>query len=90
MGSVCSSFSNIAWSVVDNQYFALYVPTVSYCVCCDISAGLIRPADLYAICYMGLFFYMRVSTSLIPLLHCPIMPYSLQAVYIYVIPYRQF
>jgi len=82
MGSACSSCSIVAWSAVDNQYFVLYVPTVGYCMYCDISAGLIRPADLYASCYMGLFFDMRFSTSLIPFLQCPIMSYSLHAVYI--------
>jgi hypothetical protein len=53
IGSACSSYSSVAWSDVNNQYFVLYVPTVGYCVCCDISAGLIRPDDLYGTCYMG-------------------------------------
>jgi len=90
MGSACSSCSTVARSAVYNQYFVLYAPTVCYCVCCDISAGLIRPADLYGTCYMGLIFEMRVSISLISILQCPIMPYSLQAFYIYVILFRQF
>ena len=77
MDSDYSSYSNVARCDEDNQYFVLYVHTVSYCVCCDISAGLIRPNDLYGTCYMGLFFDMFVSTSLIPILQCPIMPYSL-------------
>jgi hypothetical protein len=75
---------------VDNQYFVLYVPTFVYCVGCDILAGLIRPNDLYAACYMGLFFDMRVSTFLIPLLQCSIMPYILQYGSIYGNPFRQF
>jgi len=88
MGSACSSCSAVVRS--DNQCFVLYVPTVGYCVCCDISAGLIRPADLYATCYMGLFFDIHISTHLISILHCPITPISLQAVYIYVVTFRQF
>jgi hypothetical protein len=73
MGSACSSCSIVAWSDVHNQYFVLYVPTVGYSVYCDISAGLIRPTDLYATCYIGLLFDMHVSTFLILLLQCPIM-----------------
>jgi hypothetical protein len=72
MGSACSSCSIVAWCVVDNQYFVLCVRRVGYCVCCDISARMIRPTDLYATFYMGLFFDMCVSTSLIPFLQCPI------------------
>jgi len=72
MGSACSSCSNVMWSGVYIQYFVLYVPRVGYCVCCDISAGLIRPADLYATYYMGLFFDMRVSTSLNPFFSVPL------------------
>jgi hypothetical protein len=53
MGSACSSSSIFAWSDVDNQYFVLYVPTFGYSVCLNISVGWIRPADLYASCYMG-------------------------------------
>jgi hypothetical protein len=90
MGNACKSCSIVARSVVDNQYFVLYVPTVGYCVCCDISAGLIRPTDLYATRYMSLFFDMRLSTFLIPLLQCPIMPHSLQAVCMYGITLRKF
>ena len=80
MGSARSSCSIVAWSNVDNQHFVLYVPNVGYCVCCDISAGLKKPADLYGTCYMSLFFDMCFSTSLNPLLQCPIMTYNLQAV----------
>jgi len=58
----------------------MYLQSVT--VCCEISAGLIRQIDLYATCYMGLLFDMRVSTSLIPFLQCPFTPYSLLAVYI--------
>jgi hypothetical protein len=72
MDSVCSSCSIVARSDVDNQYFVLCVPTVGYCVCCDISAGLIRPTDLHATLYIRLFFDMCVSTSLNPFLQCPI------------------
>jgi len=90
MGSACKSFSNVARSDVDNQYVVLYVPTVGYCVCCDISAGLIRQTDLYVTCYMGLLFDMRDSTSLLSILQCLITPYSLHFVYIYVIPFKQF
>jgi hypothetical protein len=57
-----------------NILFCLYLLSVA--VRCDISARLIRPTDLYAKCYMGLLFDMSVSTSLISLLQCPIMPYS--------------
>ena len=74
MGSACSIAQIVACSDLDNQYFVLYVLTVSYCVCCDISAGLIRPADLYAKFYMGYFFHMLVSKSLISLLQCPTKP----------------
>jgi len=88
MVSACSIYSTVPLSDVDNQYFVLYVPTVGYCLCCDISAGLIRQTDLYATCYMGLH-DMSVSTSLIPLLQCLIMPYSLQAVCIYGIQFTQ-
>jgi len=79
MGSACSSCSIVARSAVDNQYVVLYVPTAGYCVCCDKSAGLIKPADLYGVCYIGLLFDIIVSTSIIPFLQCPIMLYSLQA-----------
>jgi len=75
---------------VDKEYFVLYVPTVGYCVCCDISVGLIRPADLYATCYMDLFFDMGVSTFLIVIIQCPVTLNSLQAVCIYGISFRQF
>jgi len=30
-----------------------------FCVCCDIPAGLIRPPNLYATCYMGLLLMFR-------------------------------
>jgi len=83
MGSACSSCLTVVHSDVDNQYFVLYVPTVGYCVCCVISAGLTRPADLYATCYMGLFLDMRVSSSLTPFLQCPITLFSFQAVCIW-------
>jgi len=66
MGSACRRCSIVARSDVDNRYFVLYVPTVGYCLCYDISAGLIRQTDLYATYYMGLC-NMRVSTALIPL-----------------------
>ena len=90
MVSACSSCSNVARSVVDNQYFSPYVPTVCYCVCCDISTGLIRPADLYGTCYMGLLFDMRVLTFPIPLLHCLIMLQNLLFVCTYGIPFSNF
>ena len=90
MGSACSSCSIVARSDVDNQYFILYVPAVLYFVCYGIAARVIRPSDLYGTCYMGLFFHIRVSTILIHFLQCPIMPYSLQAVCIYGIQFRQF
>jgi hypothetical protein len=61
--------------------FCIYLLSVT--VCCDISARLIRPNNLYAICYMGLFFDMRVSTFLIPFLQCPITLFSFQAVCIW-------
>ena len=67
MGSACRSCLIVAWPDVYNQYSVLYVPTVGYCVCCDISARLLRPNYLYAFCYMGLFFNMLDLTSLIPL-----------------------
>jgi hypothetical protein len=73
MGSACSSCIIVARTDVDNQYFFLRVPRVGYYVCCNISAGLIRPNDLYATFYMGLFFDMLDLTSLIPYLQCPIM-----------------
>jgi hypothetical protein len=56
----------------------MYLESVT--VCCDISAGLIRPTDLYGTCYMGLLFDMGVLTSVIPFPHCTIMLYTLQAV----------
>jgi len=71
MGSSCSSCSTVARPDVENQYFVLYVPTVGYCVCCDISAGMIRQDYLYGTCYMGFIFDMRVSKSLIPVLQGP-------------------
>jgi len=82
MGNVCSGFSTVTWSDVDKYYFVLYIPTVGYFVCCDISAGLKRPTYLLATCYIGLFFNMCFSTFLIPLLQCPIMPYNLHDIYI--------
>jgi hypothetical protein len=75
---------------VDNQYFVLYVPTVRYFVFCDISDELIRQNVLYGTCCMGLFFEMRVSTSLILVFQSPIMLYSLQAVCIYGITFSKF
>jgi hypothetical protein len=45
---------------------------LSVTVCCDISARVARPTDLYATCYIGLLFDLRVSTYLISLLHCPL------------------
>jgi hypothetical protein len=90
MGSACSSCSTVTQPAVDNEYFVLYVPTVGFCVYCDISARLIRSNYFYATYYMGLFFDMRVSTYLIPFLLCPNMIYSLQFVYIYGIIFSQF
>ena len=68
--------------------FCLYLLSVT--VCCDISAGLKRQTDLYAICHIGLFFDMRISTPLIFLFQCLTMPYSLQSLCIYGITFRQF
>jgi hypothetical protein len=80
IGSARRSFSIVAWSDVVTQHSVLYVPTVGYCVCCDIPARLIKPADWYATYYMGLFLDMFFSTSLIPRTKWHIMLYSLQAV----------
>ena len=66
--------------------FCMYLQSVT--VCCDISTGSVRQTDLYGTFYMGLFFDMRVSTYLIPLLQCPIKTYSLQSVCMYGIPFR--
>ena len=60
--------------------FCLYLQSVT--VCCDISAGLIRTTDLYGTCYVGLFFEMLVSTSVIPVRQCSITLYSMQAVFL--------
>jgi len=57
MGSACSSNSIVDWFDVGNQYSFLYVPTVGIFVCCDISAGLITPTDLYATYYIGLILW---------------------------------